>query len=36
MITDIIDLQKVFDTIGHDDMLLQKVYAIGFSKHTID
>ena len=31
----LIDLQKVIDTIDHD-ILLQKIYAIGFSKHTID
>ena len=29
----LIDLQKTFDTIDHD-VLLQKLYAIGFSKHT--
>ena len=28
-----INLQKAFDTIDHD-VLLQKLYAIGFSKHT--
>ena len=31
----LIDLQKVFDTIDHD-ILLQKLYAIGFSKHSIN
>ena len=31
----LIDLQKTFDTIDHD-ILLQKVYAIGFSKHSIN
>ena len=31
----LMDLQKAFDTIGHD-VLLQKLYAIGFSKHTVN
>ena len=31
----LIDLQKAFDTIYHD-VLLQKLYAIGFSKHTVN
>ena len=31
----LIDLKKAFDTIGHD-CLLQKLYAIGFSKRTIN
>ena len=37
MITGIIliDLQKAFDTIDHD-VLLQKRYAIGFTKHTVN
>ena len=30
-----IDLQKAFGTIDHD-VLLQKLYAIGFSKHTVN
>ena len=29
------DPQKAFDTIDHD-VLLQKLYAIGFSKHTVN
>ena len=29
-----IDLQKTFGTIDHD-VLLQKLYAIGFSKHAV-
>ena len=31
----LIDLQKDFDTIDHD-VFLQKLYAIGFSKHTVN
>ena len=31
----LIDLQKVFDTIIHD-ILQQKLYAIGFSKHSVN
>ena len=31
----LIDLQKAFDTIDHD-VLLQKLCAIGFSKHTVN
>ena len=31
----LIDLQKAFDTIDHD-LILQKLYAIGFSKHTVN
>ena len=31
----LIDLQKAFDTIAHD-ILLQKLYAIGFSKHSVN
>ena len=31
----LIDFKKVFDTIDHD-VLLQKLYAIGFSKHTVN
>ena len=31
----LIDLQKAFDAIDHD-VLLQKLYAIGFSKHTVN
>ena len=31
----LIDLQKAFDTIDHD-VVLQKLYAIGFSKHTVN
>ena len=30
----LVDLQKTFDTIGHD-IVLEKVSAIGFSNHTI-
>ena len=31
----LIDLQKVIDTIDHD-VLLQKLYSIDFSKHTVN
>ena len=31
----LIDLQKAFDTIDHD-ILLQNLYAIGFSKHSVN
>ena len=31
----LIDLQKAFATIDHD-VLLQKLYAVGFSKHTVN
>ena len=31
----LIDLQTAFDTIDHD-VLLQKLYATGFSKHTVN
>ena len=31
----LIDLQKAFDTNDHD-VLLQKLFAIGFSKHTVN
>ena len=31
----LIDLQKAFYTIDHD-VLLQKLYAIGFSKHSVN
>ena len=29
------DLQNAFDTIDHDS-LLEKLYVIGFSKHTVN
>ena len=29
------DLQNAFDTIDHD-LLLEKLYVIGFSKHTVN
>ena len=31
----LIDLQKVFETADHN-VLLQKLYAIGFSKHSVN
>ena len=31
----LIDLQKAFDTIDYD-ILLQQLYAIGFSKHSVN
>ena len=31
----LIDLQKAFHTVDND-ILLQKLYAIGFSKHTVN
>ena len=33
--TILIDLQKAFDTFN-DDILLQKLYPIGFSKHSVN
>ena len=35
----LIDLQKAFDTIDHDTnstIILQKLHAIGFSKHSVN
>ena len=31
----LIDLQKAFDTVDYD-ILLQQLYAIGFSKHSVN
>ena len=31
----LIDLQKAFDTVNHDE-LLQNLYTIGFWKHTVN